>query len=101
MADFVYSDTNTKLRVNCLKRDGSIFNLVGYTVQLKFRIGATPYVAQAMTIVDDVNGIAEFEFATGHLGNEGIMYLEIEVNDGQGVTSSAEVLTFTVRGKVI
>jgi len=65
LADFVIRDNNSKLRVTCLKRDGNVFNLTGYTVQLKYRIGSTDHSVKSMTVVDADNGIAEYVLAQG------------------------------------
>lgn len=105
MADFVKGDSGSKLRVTCVGTDGEIFNLTGYSVLLKYRIGSTIYTQKNMTVLSPAtDGVAEYTFASADLGNEGIMYAEIEVTVGGGpgtLISSADPLIFTVRGKTI
>lgn len=102
MADLTIRDSNSRLRINCLKRDGSIYNLTGYTVELRYRIGKTPHVNVAMTIIDAPLGIVEYQFTATNLAEEGIMYAEFEATETATgkLTSSAEVLILTVKGKV-
>lgn len=103
MAEFTIGDTDTRLRVTCLRRNGSIFTLTDYTVALKFRIGGTIHSAVSMNIVDALGGRVEYRFLSTDLSEVGTMYCEIEVTEistGR-VTSSAVPLIFTVRGKVI
>lgn len=63
MAEFVQLDTNSVLRVTLLKRDGSIFDLTGYTVKLKYRIGNVSHAPVDMTILSATDGTAEFQFS--------------------------------------
>lgn len=102
MADLTIRDSNSRLRITCLKRDGSIFNLTGYTLALRFRIGKTTHANVAMTVIDAPNGIAEYAFTATNLSEEGIMYAEVEVTETATakLTSSAEVLILVVKGKV-
>lgn len=102
MADFIKGDVGTKLRVTFIGPNGEILNLTDYDVKLKYRIGSTVYPTKTMTVIAPASdGVAEYNFATDELGNEGIMYAEIElestVNDN--VISNADPLIFTVRGK--
>ncbi len=104
MADFVKSDSGSTIRITCISRNGEIFNLTGYTVKLKYRIGSKVYTAKTMTIVEPAtDGIAEYNFLPADLDIEGIMYAEVEVeNDGTStLISSTDIMIFTVRGKTI
>lgn len=76
MADFTIRDNNTKLRVTCLKRDGSPYNLIGYTLQIRYRIGSVDHSLRNMTVVDAPNGIVEYDFSSG----SGIV-ITVAVND--------------------
>jgi len=65
VADFVIRDSNSRIRITCLRRGGSIFNLNGYTVQLKYRIGDVHHDPVNMTVTDADLGQAEYAFVTG------------------------------------
>ena len=65
MADFTIRDSNTKIRITCLKRDGAFFNLTGHTVQMQFRIRNIEHPPVPMTIIDAVGGIVEYTFGLG------------------------------------
>lgn len=64
MADFTIRDNNTKIRITCLKRDGSFYNLTGHTVKMRFRIRNVDHEPVTMTIIDAVGGVAEFNMRT-------------------------------------
>lgn len=65
LADFTIRDDNTKIRITCLKRDGGFFNLTGHKVYIKFRIRDVDHPRKEMTIIDAVNGVAEYRFTLG------------------------------------
>lgn len=60
MADFTIRDDNTKIRITCLKRDGSFFNLTGHTVKMRFRIRDVDHASVTMTIINAVGGVVEY-----------------------------------------
>lgn len=102
MADFVAGDSGTTLIVTCIGTDGEILNLTGAEVKILYRIGSTLYTAKVMTVLTpETEGQAQYKFAGADLGNEGIMYAEIEIRFSGQLISSADVLLFTVRGKTI
>lgn len=102
MADFVVGDSNSSLVATLFRRNGSLYDLTGKTIKLKYRIGITSYSEKTMTILTpSTSGQVRYLFAAVDLANEGNMYAEVEILDGALVVSSAEVGIFGVRGKTI
>jgi hypothetical protein len=68
MSDFVAGNTGAKLRVQCLDVDtAEPIVLSGAAVDVRWRIAGRPAVTRSMTIVDQVEGLAEYEFDSGEL----------------------------------
>src|SRR5258706_6898122 len=104
MSDFVVADGNSTLVATILQRDGNVKDLTGHTVQLKYRIGQTPYTAKNMTVRSPTSGgVVEYKFAPADLANEGVLYAELEITQTSSglIVSNSDVQEFTVRGKVI
>lgn len=66
--DAVTEDAKIVLRVTCTTKSGGAVNLTGATVTLRWKIAAAVAIEKAMTIVDAVGGIVEYEFQDGELG---------------------------------
>lgn len=65
--ELVANDTASKLKVTCVDQDSVVINLTGATVELLWRSNAGVLVTRSMTVVDALNGIAEYQFADGEL----------------------------------
>lgn len=80
MADFVVGDSESKLVARLIRRDGSLVDLTGKSVNLKFRIGSVTHAAVGMTVLSPPTAArAEYKFSSADLSEEGIMYAEVEV----------------------
>src|SRR6267143_3872910 len=100
MADFVVGDSDSSLTATLIRRDGSLFDLTGHTVKLRYRIGATSYTAKVMTLLAPLTAArVSYPFAAVDLANEGIMYAEIEVTETSSgkIVSNSNVEEFIVR----
>jgi acetyltransferase-like isoleucine patch superfamily enzyme len=100
-SDFVAGDTAAKIGVQCYNKDGSVFNLTGHTIKLRFRIGNGALVNAAMTVLTPATlGQAEYKFTTGQLV-AGRMKCRAQVTLGDGtILSSQDVGTFNVAADV-
>jgi hypothetical protein len=98
---FVEGDTASKLRVTCKNRDtGNVIDLTGGTVQLQWKTRRKVFVEKGMTLVDAINGIAEYLFVAGEL-EPPAMKFEVEITDGFGkVFHSLDLLYELVRKKL-
>jgi hypothetical protein len=66
--DFVAGDTATKLRRTIKNgQDGSVVDLSGATVKIKWRIDGGTLVTKDMTILDAAKGRVEYQFGAGEL----------------------------------
>jgi hypothetical protein len=102
--DLVTGDTGSKLRVTCKDNDtGLPINLTGATVNLQWKQqnSAGTFVSMAMTIVDAVNGIAEYQFLSTDIEPPS-MNFQIKITDGSGkITKSLDLLALSVRRALI
>jgi hypothetical protein len=98
MAEFVAGDTNSKIRLTFTRAsDGSLLDLTGATVDLRWKIGAAPLTTSAMTlIVPNTLGQAEYLFTTGQLV-AGTLTCEGRVTSGGKFVTSLEQPTLIVR----
>lgn len=96
---FVSGDTGSKLQVTCKNDgDGSVINLTGATVKIKWKTAAGATVTKTMTVINAAGGIAEYQFASGEL-YEGWMNFEIEITDSSSkVIRNLSLLQEKVRG---
>lgn len=86
MIDFVEADTQPTLELTFRDRVTKVLqNLTGTTVTLRWKIESGAKVERAMTITDAVNGVAEYQFATGEL-TPGTFQYEATITDGTGRT---------------
>lgn len=99
--DFVQDD-NGVLKVTCLDEAGAVIPLPGATVTLNWvdDIGGDP-VTRPMTITDEANGLAEYEFQTGELIPPVITYEVniVDVNNDEITSVCLEELK--IRSKII
>ncbi len=91
----VKNDTGRKLQLT-LQDDGAAVNLTGATVNLHYRIAGGTVKTAAMTLTDAVNGVAEYQFATGDLDVAGSLDYEVQVTDSGG-----KITTFKESGQKI
>ena len=91
----VKNDTGRKLQVT-LQDDGAAVNLTGATLKLHYRIAGGTVKTAAMTVTDAVNGVAEYQFATGDLDAGGTFDYEVQVTD-----SGSKITTFKESGRKI
>ena len=91
----VKNDTGRKLKLT-LKDNGAAVDLTGATVNLHYRIASGTVKTAAMTLTDAVNGVAEYQFATGDLDAGGIFDYEVQVTDSGG-----KITTFKESGRKI
>lgn len=94
----VEGDTGSKLRVTCKDNDtGLPIDLTGATVNLQWKNNASALVTVAMTIIDAVNGIVEYQFLTGQI-EPTKMSFQVRITDGSGkITKSLDLLSLNVR----
>ena len=83
MADFVAGDTGSVYRPTCKNSDGTIIDLTGMTVTLSWIDSGGSKVARQMTIVDAVNGVAEYKFQADELYAPSMQF-EVMITDSQG-----------------
>ena len=81
--EFVAGDTGSKLRVTCQNSDGTVIDLTGATVVLKWHDIAGLLVTRTMTIVNAVAGIVEYQFLASELIAK-TMDFEVEITDSGG-----------------
>ncbi len=91
----VKNDTGRKLQVT-LQDNGAAVNLTGATLKLHYRIAGGTVKTAAMTVTDAVNGVAEYQFATGDLDAGGTFDYEVQVTDSGG-----KITTFKESGRKI
>lgn len=91
----VKNDTGRKLQLT-LQDDGAAVNLTGATANLHYRIAGGTVKTVAMTLTDAVNGVAEYQFATGDLDVAGSLDYEVQVTDSGG-----KITTFKESGQKI
>lgn len=89
MADvlsFKQFDTLRPLQLQLLRRDGVPQNLAGATVSLFMRTptSATPTLNVAMSILDPINGVVEYQWADGDLDEPGEYWYEVQVTASNG-----------------
>lgn len=95
--DFTQGDTGGTLRVECVKGVGQAIDLTGATVTLKWRSKTRQLVERGMTIVDAVNGLAEYQFADAELYAPSMDVTVVIIDMLGGVLHSREALKITVR----
>lgn len=78
--DFVTGDTGSKLSIVCVDVQGNVISLVNSTVLLRWKNAIHAVVAESMTVVDAVNGIAEYQFGATDLFSPA-MFFEVEITD--------------------
>jgi len=81
---FVSGDTGSTLEVTCKDDDTDlVIPLTGATVKLKWIDNSDTLQSRAMTIVDAVGGIVEYQFLAADLtGTQ--MRFEVEITDSAG-----------------
>lgn len=95
--ELVSGDTASALQVRCRDNQTKLpIDLTGATVRLKWMSGAN-IVSRTMTIVDAVQGVARYQFATGEL-EPGDMRFEVEITDSGGkIMRSLDLIVESVR----
>jgi hypothetical protein len=98
---FVAGNTGSKLHITCKDNDsGSVIDLTGSTVTLKWRSSLGAVTSKNMVITSPKTGEAEYQFADSELV-AGIMDFDVEIQDSTGnIISSLEALHEWVRRKV-
>jgi len=95
--DFVQDDTGSSLRIECLDAANAPIDITGGTVTLKWRDKARQLITHDMSMIDAVNGIAEYQFAVGELFAPS-MDITVRIVDSQGqVLHSRESIKLSVR----
>ena len=104
--NFVQADTGSKLIVTCKNEDtGTVIDLTGSTVKLRYSIDGAATVEQTMTITNPTGGIAEYIFGTDELAVGAIspstMEAEVEIMDGGGkIITQLEPFFFKIRSRL-
>jgi len=89
--DAVSQDAKIILRVTCTKKSGGVINLTGGSATLRWKVGTAAAVEKAMTIVDAINGVVEYEFQTDELEAPMMRYeVTVTLADATVVTSIHE-----------
>jgi hypothetical protein len=97
---FVAGDTGSKLRVTIRKKsDGSVWDLTGQTVTLKWLDANGTLVTKTMSSSDPTTGIAEYQFTTGELFT-GEMRFEVRVVGPGGTVHGLAILREIVRAPI-
>ena len=95
--DFVAGDTGSVRRITCRDDDGSVIDLTGATVTIRWKDAAGTLVERPMTVVSPAAGVAEYQFAAGELYSPR-MALGYRVTDATGnVITSRTLDVITVR----
>ena len=101
--EFVENDTGSTLKVTCKDRQaGTVVNLTGATVKLKYTIDGGALATKTMTIqVPGTDGIATYQFLAVELV-KGLMVAEVEVTDSGGkILTNLEPQTFLIRPRLV
>jgi len=99
---FVSGDTGSVLRVTCTNdSDGSVINLTGSTVSLRWFDRATDAVInKAMTLVTPASGICSYQFVAGELVSPSMSF-EVRITDGSSaVIRSLNLIDVDVRERL-
>ena len=97
-ASFVAGDTGSILQTTCKNEDGSIIDLTGATVRVKWKAVDGVLQSRTMTVVGaPAGGVVNYQFAAGEL-YAARMRFEIEITDSGGrVLRSLQLLEEEVR----
>ncbi len=89
---FTEGDTGSVLRITCRNYDGSVIDLTGATVKIRWKNKAGTLVSKSMAIVGaPSNGVVEYQFAAGELLAPK-MELGYRITDSSGNTISSSKL---------
>jgi hypothetical protein len=96
--DFREDDTASKRRVTCKDSQTSLpIDLTGATVKLQWRKPDATLASVAMTVIDALGGVAEYQFLAGELKPPG-MDFTVEITDSGGkIVKNVNVIYNTVR----
>jgi len=81
--DAIEGDTARKLKITALRSDGVPVNLTGATVTFRYRDANGQPQSRVMTVIDPINGVAEYQFAANELVAP-TLYYQINIVDGSG-----------------
>lgn len=97
---FVAGDTAAVLRVQCMDEEtGEPVDLVGATVELRWRIAGRPRVTRPMVVVDAAAGLAEYEFAADEL-RCGELRADVVITRTAGTLTCRDPVVAEVRARV-
>ena len=95
--DFVQDDTGSTLRVECIDAVGSVIDITGGTVTLKWRDKTRQLITRNMSMIDAANGVAEYQFVAGELFAPSMDITVRIVDSGGKVLHSREPIKISVR----
>lgn len=81
------------------RSDGTIIDISGYTITLRYWFNEGPVTAVTATNSDPTNGIAQYQFTGVGLSTSGLLKWEWLVDDGSVEVMSDQVFQAPVRRK--